>query len=301
MTSPSAAGKLGRFLSSKKGELISSYVQIVLGCIIGGAAYPLFMTENRIAPGGLTGIATILNHLFGLPVGVTSLVLNIPLFIIGFHAIGRIFVFRSLVATALFSVAIDALPLKTMTEDPLLATLYGGILLGIGLGLIMRGGATTGGTDMVARMVHRRVPFITVGAFLFALDFAVVTAAGFLMGTSEALYSLINIFLSSKVIDIVMVGFTSNKACFIISPAWERITERIMKEMDRGVTQLKARGAYTLQERPTLLCVISRSEIMAVKRILREEDENAFVIIVEAHEAIGDGFSHLTEPYDSAS
>ena len=299
MTSPRAAGKLSRFLASKKGELVSSYAQIVLGCIIGGAAYPLFMTENRIAPGGLTGIATILNHLFGLPVGITSLVLNVPLFIIGFHAMGKIFVFRSLIATALFSVAIDVLPLQTMTDDPLLATLYGGILLGIGLGLIMRGGATTGGTDMVARMVHRRFTFITVGAFLFALDFAVVTAAGFLMGTSEALYSLINIFLTSKVIDIVMVGFTSNKACFIISPAWEKITRRIMEEMDRGVTQLKARGAYTLQERPTLLCVISRTEVMAIKRILREEDENAFVIIVEAHEAIGDGFSHLTEPYES--
>ena len=302
MTSPRAArAKLPPFLTGKKGELFFSYLQIILGCLIGAAAYPLFMTENRIAPGGLTGIATILNHLFGLPVGITSLALNVPLFLIGFHAMGEIFVFRSLIATVLFSVLIDILPLETMTIDPLLATLYGGILLGIGLGLILRGGATTGGTDMVARMVHRRFTFITVGSFLFALDFAVVTAAGFLMGTSEALYSLINIFLSSKVIDIVMVGFTSNKACFIISPAWERITRRIMSEMDRGVTQLKARGAYTLQERPTLLCVVSRTEVMTLKRILKEEDENAFVIIVEAHEAIGDGFSGLTEPYESGS
>ena len=118
MTSNRATNKFTRFLSSKKGELISSYVQIVLGCLIGGAAYPLFMTENRIAPGGLTGVATILNHLFGLPVGITSLVMNVPLFIIGFRAMGKIFVFRSLVATALFSVFIDILPLETMTTDP---------------------------------------------------------------------------------------------------------------------------------------------------------------------------------------
>ena len=301
MASNRAAARYPRFLLGKKGELISSYSQILLGCIIGAAAYPLFMTENRIAPGGLTGIATILNHLYGLPVGITSLALNVPLFLIGYRAMGKVFVFRSLVATVLFSVLIDILPFTTMTTDPLLATLYGGILLGIGLGLILRGGATTGGTDMVARMVHRRFTFITVGSFLFALDFLVVTAAGLLMGTSEALYSLINIFLSSKVIDIVMVGFTSNKACFIISSAWERITQRIMEEMDRGVTQLKARGAYTLTERPTLLCVISRTEVMALKHILREEDENAFVIIVEAHEAIGDGFSGLTEPYEAKS
>ena len=276
-------------------EVLLSYGQIVLGCLIGAAAYPLFMTPNNIAPGGLTGAATILNYLFSLPIGTTSLILNIPLFLIGYRAMGRIFVFRSLVATLLFSLLIDILPLEPMTMDPLLATLYGGVLLGIGLGLILRGGATTGGTDMVARMVHRRFPFITVGAFLFALDFMVVAAAGILMGTSEALYALINIFLASKVIDIVMVGFGGNKACFVISQAWEKIADRIMHEMDRGVTQLTAKGGYTGESRPTLLCVVSRMEVMALKRIIREEDEKAFVIIVEAHEAIGDGFSGLAE------
>ncbi len=277
-------------------EILLSYLQIVLGCLIGAAAYPLFMTPNRIAPGGLTGAATILNFLFSLPVGTTSLVLNVPLFLIGFRAMGHIFVFRSLIATVLFSVLIDVLPLQPMTTDPLLATLYGGVLLGIGLGLILRGGATTGGTDMVARMVHRRFPFVTVGGFLFALDFVVVAAAGLLMGTSEALYALINIFLSSKVIDVVMMGFGGNKACFVISAAWERIAERILREMNRGVTRLSAKGGYTGEARPTLLCVVSRMEVPTLKRILREEDESAFVVIVEAHEAIGDGFSGFADP-----
>lgn len=273
--------------------ILFSYVQIVLGALIGGAAYPLFLTPNRIAPGGITGIAMILNHLTQWPVGMVSLVLNIPLFLIGYRTMGRIFTFRSLVATILFSVFIDVLPLKPLTGDPLLGTLYGGVLVGAGLGLIMRGGATTGGSDMIARMVHRRFQFISVGSFLFAIDCAVVIAAAFLIGTTEALYALINIFLTAKVMDVVIIGFSANKACFVISPRWQEISQRIMREMDRGVTRLTAYGAYTDEERPTLLCVISRSEIMAFKRILREEDENAFVIIVEAHEAIGDGFSGM--------
>lgn len=272
-------------------ERFFSYAQILLGALVGGAAYPLFLTPNRIAPGGVTGIATILNYLLRWPVGIVSLALNIPLFMIGYRAMGKIFAFRSLVATILFSAFIDILPFSPMTDDPLLGALYGGVLLGIGLGLIMRGGATTGGSDMIARMVHKRFQFISTGAFLFAIDFAVVSAAGVLIGTTEALYALINIFLTAKVMDVVIIGFSSNKACFVISSRWQEISARVMKDMDRGVTQLTARGGYTGEDRPTLLCVISRSEITVFKRILREEDENAFVIIVEAHEAIGDGFS----------
>ncbi len=274
-------------------ERFFSYVQILIGALVAGAAYPLFMTPNRIAPGGMTGIATILNHLFHWPVGTVSLVLNLPLFMISYRAMGRIFAFRSLVATVLFSLFIDILPLQPMTSDPLLGALYGGVMLGAGLGLIMRGGATTGGSDMIARMVHKRFQFISVGSFLFAIDCAVVLSAGFLIGTNEALYALINIFLSAKVMDVVIIGFSSNKACFVMSSRWKEISDRILQDMNRGVTLLTARGAYTGTERPTLLCVISRSEIMAFKRILREEDENAFVIIVEAHEAIGDGFSGM--------
>ena len=276
-------------------ERIFSYIQILVGSLIGGAAYPMFLTPNRIAPGGITGIATILNYLFHWPVGTVSLLMNLPLFMISYKAMGRIFAFRSLVATILFSVFIDILALRPVTDDPLLGALYGGVLLGIGLGLIMRGGATTGGSDMVARMIHKRFQFISTGSLLFVIDFAVVLAAGFLIGISEALYALVSIFLTAKVMDVVIIGFSSNKACFVISPRWREISDRIMKEMDRGVTQLTARGAYTGTERPTLLCVISRSEITAFKRILREEDENAFVIIVEAHEAIGDGFTHFSD------
>ncbi len=287
--------KFSSFLKKRPAaaERFFSYAQILLGALIAGAAYPLFMTPNWIAPGGMTGIATILNHLFHWPVGTVSLILNLPLFLISYRAMGRIFAFRSLLATVFFTLFIDILPLQPMTNDPLLGALYGGVMLGAGLGLIMRGGATTGGSDMIARMVHKRFQFISVGSFLFAIDFAVVISAGFLIGTTEALYALINIFLSAKVMDVVIIGFSANKACFVMSSRWKEISDRILRDMDRGVTLLTARGAYTGTERPTLLCVISRSEIMAFKRILREEDENAFVIIVEAHEAIGDGFSGM--------
>lgn len=278
---------------TRRKEVIMAYGQILLGCMVGGAAYPLFLVPNNIAPGGLTGVAMVLNYLFSVPVGTTSMLLNIPLFMIGWKAMGRVFVFRSLLATLLFSLTIDLIKLQPVTTDPLLGTLFGGILLGVGLGLILRGGATTGGTDMAARMVHKRFPFITVGAFLMMIDCVVVLMAAITMGASEALYALICIFVSSKVLDMVLQGMTSNKACFIITNEYDKVTQRILTDMERGVTHLHARGAYTGQERPVVLCVVSRMEVARLKDIVREADETAFVFITEAHEALGEGFSHL--------
>ena len=272
----------------------AAYAQMVVGCLIGGAAYPLFLVPGKIAPGGLTGVATILNHLFNLPVGMTSLIMNIPLFILGYRAMGRVFVFRSFVATILFSVAIDAIQLPAATVDPMLGTIFGGLLLGVGLGLIIRGGATTGGTDMIARMVHQRFQFITVGMFLLLIDCCVVLAAAFFIGTTEALYALICIFVSSKMIDTVMLGMTSNKACFIITDAWESVTQRIFADLDRGVTHLTARGAYSGMERPVILCVTSPQEVARLKNLVNEEDEQAFMFITDAHEALGEGFTALS-------
>ena len=274
-------------------EFITGYLQILAGCLLGAAADPAFLIPNNIAPGGLTGVATILNYLFHWPVGTVSLLLNVPLFIIGYRSMGKIFAFRSLIATALFSLLIDVLPIRPVSEDPLLGTLFGGVVLGAGLGLILRGGATTGGTDMIARMVHRRLPFISVGMFLFAIDCLVVLGAAVAIGTEQALYAFINIYVCSKVIDAVMMGFGGNKACFIMSTRWEAVTARLMKEVGRGVTHLNARGAYTGKQQPVVLCVAARQEIMLVKRIVQEEDEKAFMFITEAHEALGEGFSRL--------
>ena len=275
-------------------EQLLAWLQIVLGCVIGAAAYPTFLDPGKIAPGGLTGVAMILKHLWGWDIGITSLILNIPLFIVGYKAMGRLFAFRSLVATILFSLMIDLLPLKAIPVEPILGTLYGGLLLGVGLGFILRGGATTGGTDMAARMVHKYLPFLSVGMFLFLIDCIVVVAAWIFIGSSEALYALICIFVSGKAVDMVMLGLSSNKACFVITSEWERVSQRLMTEMDRGVTQLSARGAYSGTERPVVLCVLPPQEVSRLKAIVRQEDEKAFMFITEAHEALGEGFSSLT-------
>lgn len=275
-------------------ETLIAYAQIVLGCIIGGAAYPMFLVPNNIAPGGLTGVATVLNFLMGVPVGLTSMLMNIPLFILGYKAMGRVFVVRSFIATVLFSMAIDLIKVPAVTMDPLLGTLYGGVLLGIGLGLILRGGATTGGTDMVARMVHSRFPFISVGMFLMMIDGLVVVLAGVCVGLNEGLYAMIAIFVTSKLIDMVMAGLTQTRACYIITSATDAVTDRIMEEMDRGVTHLMAKGAYSGTARPVILCVLSSQEVVKLKDIVREEDEKAFMFITGAHEALGEGFSKLS-------
>ena len=146
---------------------------------------------------------------------------------------------------------------------------------------------------MIARMVHRRFNFIPVGMFLFAVDFMVVLAAAVFIGGTEALYAMINIYVCGRVIDAVMVGFGGNKACFVMTDAWQKVTSRILNEIERGCTLLEARGAYSGNSRPVVMCVMSRQEMTTLKRIVQEEDEKAFMIITEAHEALGEGFSRL--------
>ena len=275
-------------------EQTRAYLLIAVGCVLGGAAYPLFLVPNSIAPGGLTGVATIFNYLWGWPVGVTSIALNLPLFLIGYKSMGRIFVFRSFIATMLFSACIDLLNLPPLTDDILLASVYGALLLGLGLGLIMRGGATTGGSDMIARMVNKRFPALSVGTFLFLVDCCVILSAAFTMSIRAALYALINIFVTGRVVDMELAGFGSAKACFIITGKAEAIARRIMKELDRGATLLPGRGAYSGDDRTVLLSVVSSVEVFPLKRIVQAEDDKAFVFISDTHETLGEGFSNLS-------
>ena len=279
----------------KNNEPVIGYVYIVLGCIVGGAAYPLFLVPNGIAPGGLTGVATVLNYLFGAPVGVTSLLMNVPLFLMGYKLMGGSFAFRSMIATVLFSLLIDLFRFPALTDDVLLASVYGAILLGVGLGLILRGGATTGGSDMIAKLVHHRMSFVSVGMILLFVDCTVIALAAFTMSTRAALYSLICIFVSSKVIDLVLAGFGSAKMCFVVSAQSAEIAGRIMKELDRGVTLLPAIGGYTGKETKALISVVDQKEVLAVKRIVREADARAFMFITDTHETLGEGFRSLNE------
>lgn len=279
----------------KHNEPVIGYVYIVLGCIVGAAAYPLFLVPNGIAPGGLTGVATVLNYLFGAPVGVTSLLMNVPLFLMGYKLMGGSFAFRSMIATVLFSLLIDLFRFPALTDDVLLASVYGAILLGVGLGLILRGGATTGGSDMIAKLVHHRMSFVSVGMILLFVDCTVIALAAFTMSTRAALYSLICIFVSSKVIDLVLAGFGSAKMCFVVSAQSAEIASCIMKELDRGVTLLPAVGGYTGKETKALISVVDQKEVLAVKRIVREADARAFMFITDTHETLGEGFRSLNE------
>lgn len=274
-------------------ERVKAYALIVIGSMIGGAAYPLFLVPNNIAPGGVTGVATIFYYLWKWPVGVTSMALNIPLFLISYRSMGGVFAFRSLVATVLFSAFIDLMQFQPLTNNPLLASVFGALMLGLGLGLILRGGATTGGSDMVARMVHKRFPIVTVGVFLFGIDCAVILCAAFTMSPDAALYALICIFVSARVIDLVLAGLGSAKACFIISRHAETIASRIMAELDRGCTLLNATGAYSGEGRTVVLSVVSVREVIPLKRIVKQEDGKAFVFIADTHETLGEGFGKL--------
>lgn len=278
-----------------KNERAQAYLLILLGCIIGGAAYPLFLVPNSIAPGGLTGISTILYHLFGTPVGTMSLLLNLPLFLIGYRSMGKTFVIRSFIATVLFSFFIDILPFAPLSNDPLLGSVFGGLLLGLGLGLILRGSATTGGTDMIARMVHNVFPFITVGSFLFFFDFLVIISAAFTMSAEAALYALISIAVSSKAVDLVMAGMGNAKACFIVTTKAEAIYTHVLNDLDRGATLLDATGTYSGQHRHMLLCVVSNRETVQLKRIVKSEDPGAFMFVTDTHETLGEGFGAWSE------
>ena len=276
-------------------ENLIAWGQIVLGCLIGALAYPWFLVPNHIAPGGLTGLATVFNYLFGWPVGTTSLLMNIPLFLIGFKAMGGGFAIRSLAATLLFSLFIDLLPLGCLTQDPMLASVFGGALLGVGLGLILRAGATTGGTDMAARMVHKHLPYLSVGMILFAIDGIVVVLAGIYIHIEHALYAFISIYVSSMLINLVIDGPTTEKACYVITSAYEQVKTEVMAELNRGVTLLSAKGGFSGEERPILLCVVSAQEVARLKMIVRRTDDKAFVFISDAHEVLGEGFRQLTE------
>ena len=277
----------------KSNEPLFAWIKIIFGCFIAASAYPLFITPHNIAPGGLTGVAIILNYIFHVPVGITSFLLGVPLFIIGWRTVSAQFALRSLGATAIFSVFIDILPFPSVTDDYLMATLFGGILLGVGLAIIMTGNATTGGTDMLAQMLHHYFPSVKVGVFLTALDGCVVLAAWFTMSANAALYALCNIYICARVIDMMLSGWGSAKACYIISNRAAKVAERIMLELDRGVTLLDATGAYSGEQRKMIVCVAGSREIPRVKRIVKEEDPTAFLFITDTHETLGEGFNKL--------
>ena len=271
-------------------KTINEYLLIVLGSLLTALSFNFFFIPNQIAPGGLSGIATVLYHIFGFPVGVTTLVLNVPLFIAGVRQLGGHFGIRTLLATILLSVFIDLIKVPVLTNDSLLASIYGGFLMGLGLGIIFRMNATTGGTDLFAKIIHKYFPSISVAWVLFAVDFLVVLAASILLGPSQGLYAIVALALGAKIIDLVQEGLNTAKAFFIISDCAEDISKRIIEEMERGVTMLEGRGAYTGNQKNVILCVVRRTQITQLKDLINEVDPAAFVLVADVREVMGEGF-----------
>ena len=271
-------------------KIINEYLLIVIGSLLTALSFNFFFIPNKIAPGGLSGIATVLYHIFRFPVGATTLVLNVPLFIAGIRQLGGHFGIRTLLATILLSVFIDIVKVPVLTDDSLLASIYGGFLMGLGLGIIFRMNATTGGTDLFAKIIHKYFPSISVAWVLFAVDFIVVVMAAILLGPSKGLYAIVALAVSARVMDLVQEGLNAAKAFFIISDHAEEISKRIMEEMDRGVTMLDGRGAYTGNEKNVILCVIRRTQITQLKDLINEIDPKAFVLVADVREVMGEVF-----------
>jgi uncharacterized membrane-anchored protein YitT (DUF2179 family) len=273
------------------------YVGLNAGVVTCALGLDLFLVPNKLVAGGVSGIATILHHLVGVPVGATMLALNVPLFIMGIYRLGFGFGFRTLYGTVALSLAVDGMApfLPVPTREPLLACLYGGVLVGIGLGLVFRAKGTTGGTDLAAAILRTYVGLINIGQILFLVDGAVVLATGVAFRSPElAMYSLITIFVSAVVIDAVQQGLGYAKAFFIISEQAGSIGEAVLKELERGATALPGRGLYTGRGREVLLVVVNRAEVTRLKEIVYRTDPRAFIVVADVREVLGEGFKQYT-------
>lgn len=280
----------------KRKQLFSFLIDLlfyIAGGMIYSVAVLLFLTENEISPGGLTGIATILNYLFSLPIGTVVFILNIPLLAAGFIKFGGIFIAKTAVATAVMSLTLDisGLFMPKMKINPILAALFGGLLMGLGISLFMLRGATTGGTDIIAKLINRKFPHLTVGRLMLAADAAVVGLSALVYKNMEsALYAVIAIYASSRVMDLILYGADRGKIIYVITDNAKELSDSIMSLINRGVTLLDVTGAYTGTKRQMLMCTVRRHEVAAVCRLATSCDKNAFIIVGEAGEVLGEGF-----------
>jgi len=267
---------------------------IIIGCIICALSYAVFLIPHQIVPGGVTGIAMLLHFLYHTPVGLAAIILNIPLFIIAIRILGVSYGIKSVIAIFITNLLIDffvyTIKIPTPTNNTVLAALYGGLLLGAGLGLVFRGGASTGGTDIVGQILTRFTN-LSVGMWIMIVDFVVITLAGVTTGSFElALLGYLALFLSSKVIDLVLEGMDYARAAFIISTKQDKIIDGIYDKMRRGVTVLDGYSPYTKEKRPVIMCVITKKETHVFKSLIKDIDDNAFVILTDVFEVLGQGF-----------
>ena len=275
---------------------IRDVVSILAGCAVYGVSFAFLTYPNNIVSGGVTGISQIINLLTGLPVGVMVIIMNIPLFAVAWKKFGLRFLLYSLIGMAMTSVFIDlfdALHL-TLTNDMLLASVYGGLLNGIGGGLIYHVGATAGGTDIAARLVRKKYGHINFGTISLSLNAVVVIAFAVIFKRFDsAMYTIITMFVSSRVVNLILYGMANSSICYIITIEPREICRQIGEQLRRGATILRGEGAYSGEERDVVLCAVKRHQIPQLKRIVTEIDGRSFVIVTESHEVFGKNFMDI--------
>jgi len=274
-------------------RVAADYVQIIVGSLLVGLGVNLFFIPNQVVSGGVTGIAILIHYALGTPVGLVTLLLNLPLLVIGWKwAGGTKFLFRTAAAVLVLSLTIDITGpyLTAPTTDRLLVICYGGLLDGLGLGLVFRGRGTTGGTDVIARIAHRFLG-LGLGQTLLVMNVAIFAAAAFQFGAEPVMVALALAFVSSRVLDTVQVGLSASRQAMIITDNPEAVRDAIFANLHRGVTLLEARGGFTGRPRPMLYVVVGAHEVVRLKLRVAEVDPDAFVAISSAQEVFGEGFA----------
>ncbi len=277
------------------------HLELVVGAAVQGVGLRMFLVPAQLASGGVSGIAQLVNHYTGWPIGLMVLVGNLPLFLLGWRFLGgRRFALRTALAVVIYSAVIDSLPLLAIfpaggiTDDIFLNSLYGAVVCGVGYGLVYRAGGTSGGSDILARILNHYRAMPMAQSYLI-VDSAVILGAGFVFGWKQALYAIIALYVSGLVSETVLEGPATVRTALIVTSAAKEISKRVLDEMERGVTILQGTGAYTGSERPVIYCVITRSEVAQLKEIVEDQDPQAFIVIGQAHEALGEGFKPLTK------
>ncbi|MDD6021695.1 MAG: YitT family protein [Acutalibacteraceae bacterium] len=288
--------------ASKKSSVVTWIVDIlffVVGSSIFALGINMFSVPNNIACGGVTGIATMVNHFFPrIPIGVVMLALNIPLFILAFIFLGRKLFIKSFIATVILSVVTDifARIIPAGTNDRLLAAIFYGVCSGVGLAIIFMRNATSGGSDIVVKLINKKYPHLSMGRMLLLVDSIVVLASGIAYKNIEsALYSAIVVFVSGEVIDLILYGTGHGRVMMIVTSMPQEVSKAIMTSLHRGVTIIPAKGAYTDSDKGMLVCAARAAEVSRINKIVRSVDEHAFTIISEAGEVLGEGFKSYDE------
>ena len=279
-------------------SLVIKYLVIVVGAAIYAAGFSFFLYPNSVVTGGVTGIAMIINYLTQIPVGVLTIIMNIPLFILALRKLGLRFCIGSLVGMILASVFVDILtPLRiNATTNVLLAALYGGLIEGAGLGLVYRVGASTGGSDIASKLLRARYPYINLGTIILLVDmFVVLCFAVIFKKFDSVMYSIIAMFVSTRVVDFVLCGVSTSKLCFIITDSTDQVKEAITTTLHRGATILHGEGAYSGLSKEVILCAVKKQQVVELRRLVRSIDPNAFIIFATAQEVFGEGFQDIMD------